>query len=63
MQNVVYVPSSLQPGRVSASSLGSSPSRSGSHFASNITNEMEITLPEIKGAGKAGAELYYARFL
>ena len=29
----------------------------------NITTELEISLPEIKDAGKAGEELYYARFL
>ena len=47
----------LQPRRHSASSQG------GVNTRKNVITELEITLPEIKNAGKAGAELYYARFL
>ena len=54
---------SSQPRRHSATSLVTMPSRSSSHHGRNIADELEITLPEIRNAGKAGAELYYARFL
>ena len=33
------------------------------HSGRNITTELEISLSEIKDAGKEGEELYYARFL
>ena len=46
-----------------SSSLGGPPSRMSSNATRNIADELEITLPEIKDAGKAGEELYYARFL
>ena len=59
----VHYQSSRQPRRLSASSLGGPPSRASSNATSNISDELEITLPEIKRAGKAGEELYYARFL
>ena len=49
--------------RHSASSQGGPPSRMNSSATRSISDELEITLPEIKDAGKAGEELYYARFL
>ena len=49
--------------RLSNSSLSGLPTRVNSNSGRNITVELEISLPEIKDAGKAGAELYYARFL
>lgn len=54
---------SSQSRNYSAASLVTMPSRSSSHHGRNIADELEITLPEIRNAGKAGAELYYARFL
>ena len=39
------------------------PTRVNSDSGRNITIELEISLPEIKDAGKVGEELYYARFL
>jgi hypothetical protein len=59
----IQPPSTPQLRRYSASSLVGLPSRTSSTVGRNIANELEITLPEIKNAGKAGAELYYARFL
>ena len=59
----VQGPSSSQPRRYSATSSARMPSQSSSHHGRNIVDELEITLPEIRNAGKAGAELYYARFL
>ena len=56
-------PSPAQSRRYSASSIVRIPSQSSSAHGSNIADELEITLPEIRNAGKAGAELYYARFL
>ena len=56
-------PSPAQPRRHSASSMVRIPSQSSSQHGSNVADELEITLPEIRNAGKAGAELYYARFL
>jgi hypothetical protein len=56
-------PSMPQARRYSSSSLVGLPSRTSSTAERNLANELEITLPEIKNAGKAGAELYYARFL
>lgn len=44
-------------------SMGGPPSRMSSNATRNISDELEITLPEIKDAGKTGEELYYARFL
>ena len=49
--------------KLSTSSLGGPISRMSSNASRNISDELEITLPEIKDAGKAGEELYYARFL
>ena len=49
--------------KLSATSSGGPPSRMNSNATRNISDELEITLPEIKDAGKAGEELYYARFL
>ncbi|KAG8528724.1 uncharacterized protein KY384_006411 [Bacidia gigantensis] len=49
--------------RNSASSSSQQSFRSPWSTGRNIMNELEITLPEIKNAGKSGAELYYARFL
>ena len=49
--------------RLSNSSLSGLPTRVNSNSGRNISLELEISLPEIKDAGKAGAELYYARFL
>ena len=49
--------------RPPSSSLGGPPSRMSSNATRNIADELEITLPEIKDAGKQGEELYYARFL
>ena len=51
------------PRKLSSSSLGGPPSRASSNATRNVSDELEITLPEIKDAGKAGEELYYARFL
>ena len=60
----VQVPPLPHSRRNSASSLGRHPSRAAwGTGRSTIANELEITLPEIKNAGKAGSELYYARFL
>ena len=55
--------SSRRSRKLSASSLGSSLPRISSNATRSISDELEITLPEIKDAGKAGEELYYARFL
>ena len=49
--------------RSRSSSRGRPPSRMSSNATRNIAEELEITLPEIKDAGKQGEELYYARFL
>ena len=49
--------------RSRASSLGGPPSPMSSKATRNIADELEITLPEIKDAGKQGEDLYYARFL
>ncbi len=59
----VHSQSSRQSRKHSTSSLGGPPSRVSSNAMRNISDELEITLPEIKDAGKAGEELYYARFL
>ena len=59
----MQAPPITQSRRNSATSLGRRSSRTTWSTGRNITNELEITLPEIKNAGKAGAELYYARFL
>ncbi|KAL9044870.1 MAG: hypothetical protein Q9214_002025 [Letrouitia sp. 1 TL-2023] len=59
----VYSQSTRLSRRLSLSSQGGPPSRMNSNAKRNICDELEITLPEIKDAGKAGEELYYARFL
>ena len=59
----VHSQSTRHTRRPSPSSLGGPPSRMSSNATRNISDELEITLPEIKDAGKAGEELYYARFL
>ncbi len=59
----IHSQSSRQSRKYSISSLGGLPSRMTSNSSRNISDELEITLPEIKDAGKAGEELYYARFL
>ena len=59
----VHSQSTRHSTRASFSPLGGPPSRMSSNATRNISDELEITLPEIKDAGTTGEELYYARFL
>ena len=49
--------------RSRSSSMGGPPSPMSPNAMRSLADEVEITLPEIKDAGKQGEELYYARFL
>ena len=59
----VHYQSTRHSTRTPSSSSGGPPSRMSSNGMRSIADELEITLPEIKDAGKQGEELYYARFL